>query len=120
MIKFAMHIVNKINPKPAWIKTGDDLAKEFTNHIDIRSQNASRVVIVFDTYCDVCLKSATRDDHTIGKQNMRKVPGCVKIESETKIEKISMSKILATNQTKWSLFDNIISRRYNCKQSRGS
>ena len=55
----AMHIVNKINPKPAWIKTGDDLAKEFRNHIDIRSQNASAVVIVFDTYHDVSLKSAT-------------------------------------------------------------
>ena len=63
----AMHIVNKINPKPAWIKTGDDLAKVFTNHIDIRSQNASTVVIVFDTYRDLALKPATRDNRTIGK-----------------------------------------------------
>ena len=98
-----MHIVNKINPKPAWIKIGDDLAKEFTNHINIRSQNSSTVVIVFDTYRDLSLKSATRDDRTIGKRNMRKVPRCFKIESETKIEKISMSEILATNQTKRSL-----------------
>ena len=43
-----MHVVNKINQKPAWIKTGDNLTKEFTNHIDIRSQNASTVMIVFD------------------------------------------------------------------------
>ena len=86
MVIDAMHVVNKINPKPAWIKTRDALAKEFTNHIDIRSQNASTVVIVFDTYCDVSLKSATRDDHTIGKIYMRKVPRCFKIESETKIE----------------------------------
>ena len=99
----AVHVVNKINPKPAWINTGDDLAKEFTNHIDIRSQNASTVVIVFDTYRDVSLKSATRDDRPIGKQNLRKVPRCFKIESETKIEKISMSEILAPNQTKRSL-----------------
>ena len=98
-----MYVVNKINPKPAWIKTGDGLAKELTNHIDIRSQNASTVVIVFDTYRDVSLKSATRDDRTIGKQNVRKVPRCFKIESETKSEKISMSEILATNQTKQSL-----------------
>ena len=77
--------------------------KEFTNHIDIRSQNASTVVIVVDTYRDVSLKSTTRDDRPIGIQNMRKVKRCFKIESETKIEKISMSEILATNQTKRSL-----------------
>ena len=46
----AMYVGDKINPKPVWTKTGDDLAKESTNHIDIRSQNASTVVIVFDTY----------------------------------------------------------------------
>ena len=109
----AMHIVNKINPKPVWIKTGDDLAKEFTNHIDIRSQNASTVMIVFDTYRDLSLKSATRDDRTIGKRNMRKVLCCFKIESETKIGKISMSEILATNQTKRSLTHFLMAARRN-------
>ena len=84
----------QINPKPAWIKTGDDLAKKFINHIDIRSQNASTVMIVVDTYRDVPLMSATRNDRPVGKQNMRKVKRCFKIENETKIEKISMSEIL--------------------------
>ena len=29
----AMHVVNQINPKPACVKMGADLAKEFNNRI---------------------------------------------------------------------------------------
>ena len=58
----AMYVVNTITPKPAWIETGEDLAKEFLNRIDERSRNATTVAIDFDTYKDVSLKSVTRDD----------------------------------------------------------
>ena len=34
----AMHIVNTIVLKPAWVTTGDDLAREFATRVDDRSK----------------------------------------------------------------------------------
>ena len=49
----AMHIVNTIVPKPAWITTGDDLAKEFAIHVDDRSQIAYLQWLLFSIHIEI-------------------------------------------------------------------
>ena len=58
----AINVVNTIVPKPSWIETGDDLAKEFLRRVDKRCPGAEVVATAFDTYRDVSLKYTTRKD----------------------------------------------------------
>ena len=98
----AMYLVNTIIPKPSWIATGADLAKEFLKRVDDRSQTCASVGIIFDTYRDVSLKDATRADRAIGKGKKKKLRK-FQINAMTNIKKFSMSEILGTKETKRSL-----------------
>ena len=45
-----MGLVNEINPKPRSIKTGDDLANEFLQKLDLKTQGSTLVITTFDMY----------------------------------------------------------------------
>ena len=46
----AMVIVQKIAPKPSWVKTVEDISKIFLEKVDFVSRKASEIHLVFDTY----------------------------------------------------------------------
>ena len=62
-----MSVVNTIFPKPSWINTGADLANEFLKRIDDRSNGASSIGVIFETFRDISLKDATRTDRKNNK-----------------------------------------------------
>lgn len=94
----AMYVVNQIASKPSWVKTGTDLAREFTNRIDEQSKDAELVIVAFDSYREESMKSATR-----AARKTSKVARHFSIEKETNIEKVTMSEILNNDKTKKSL-----------------
>ena len=53
----AMFVMNQISTKPVWIKTGNDLAKEFCNRVDQQTDGAEVVIIGFEWYSEDSLKA---------------------------------------------------------------
>ena len=53
----AMFVMNQISTKPIWVKSGDDLAKEFCDRVDKQSEGAEMVIVGFEWYLDLSLKS---------------------------------------------------------------
>ena len=94
----AMVIVQKIAPKPSWVKTAEDISKIFLDQVDFASRKASEIHLVFGTYKDGSLKQNTR---TIRKGGQK--PINFRIEDKTNIQKISMTKFLSSERTKQSL-----------------
>ncbi len=48
----AMVIVQKIAPKPSWVKTVEDISKIFLDKVDFSSRKTSEIHLAFDTYKD--------------------------------------------------------------------
>ena len=48
----AMFIMNQITSKPSWVKTGSDLACEFSKRVDQQSENAEIVIVGFESYSE--------------------------------------------------------------------
>ena len=55
-----MSIVNKLNPKPTWVKQAADLAAAFNMSIDTRKNDITVVIVTFDCFLKMSLKQATR------------------------------------------------------------
>ena len=48
-----MSILNKLNPKPPWVKQGVDLAAAFNMSIDTHTHDATAVIVTFHCYRDI-------------------------------------------------------------------
>ena len=100
----SMRVVNEINQKTCIIKTGNDLADEFNRRIDTKSRGAGVVVVAFDLYDSQkpSLKGKTRAKRTGKKSKKFELvpPRDFKIEGETKIDKVSMIELLASEKNK--------------------
>ena len=93
----AMFIMNQITSKPAWVKTGSDLAKEFCNRVDQQSYGADIVIIGFEWYSDESLKAMawkSRSSKDKGKKRNDYV-----IEPDTDLTKRCMKDIIGTTAT---------------------
>ena len=55
-----MSFVNKLNPKPTWVKRAADLAAAFNMPIDTHKNDATVVIVTFDCFIEVSLKQVTR------------------------------------------------------------
>ena len=55
-----MAVLNKLNPKPTWVKQGADLAAAFSMPSDTHTHDATAVIVTFNSYRDISLKKATR------------------------------------------------------------
>ena len=55
-----MSIVNKLNPKPTWVKRAADLTAAFNMPIDTHKNDATVVFVTFDCFIEVLLKQVTR------------------------------------------------------------
>ena len=112
----AMFIMNQITSKPAWVKTGSDLAKEFCNRVDQQSYGADIVIIGFEWYSDESLKSMawkSRSSKDKGKKRNDYV-----IEPDTDLTKRCMKDIIGTTATKRSLTTLLMSAAESHLRSR--
>ena len=55
-----MTVVQKLTPKPGWVKTGNDWANLFLGKIDrmVAESDVHQVRLVFDTYKEKLLKAS--------------------------------------------------------------
>ena len=82
VVIYAMYVVNTIVPKPSWVETGNDLAKEFLTRIDERCKDAKTVAIAFDTYRELSLKITTRADRMGKTKEGKRKNGTSKISDK--------------------------------------
>ena len=98
----AMYLFNQIIPKPSWVTSGADVAKEFCKRIDDKSQSASFVIVAFDTYRERSLKDKTRTKRQEQKKH-KTLPRYYDVQDDTNIKKMSMMQLFAHKMTKTSL-----------------
>ena len=96
----AMFVMNQISTKPIWVKSGDDLAKEFCDRVDKQSEGAEMVIVGFEWYSDLSLKSMAWKSRQKGKKKKR---NDYIIKAETDLTKRCMEDILGTTETKKSV-----------------
>ena len=110
----SMRVVNEINKKTCIMKTGNDLADEFNRRIDTKSRGAGVVVVAFDLYDSQkpSLKGKTRAKRTGKKSKKFELvpPRDFKIEGKTKIDKVSLIELLASEKTKRSLTEFLMNK----------
>ena len=92
----AMYLLNQIIPKPSWVTSGADVAKEFCKRIDDKSKSASFVIVVFDTYRERSLKDKTRTKRQEQKKH-KTLPRYYDVQDDTNIKKMSMPQLFAHN-----------------------
>ena len=93
-----MAILNKLNPKPTWVKKGADLAAAFNTSIDTHTHDATAVIVTFDCYRDILLKQATRTS-----RKSKRAPLSFHISEKSNIHKVAMSELLSSEETKQSI-----------------
>ena len=93
-----MVIVQKLAPKPSWVRTGSDLAKYFLQKIYYLAEHAHEIRLVFDTYNENSLKKATRS-----RRRGDQASTLYRVEDNTNIQHVSMSKFLSNDVTKQNL-----------------
>ena len=59
-----MRLVIEINPKPRSVETGDDLANEFLQKLDLKTQDATLVITAFDMYVSLCHTEREEEEET--------------------------------------------------------
>ena len=84
----AMAIVQKISPKPSWVKTVQDISKIFLDKVDFAARKSSEIHLVFDAY-----KYGSLQQNTRTKRRGDQAATAFRIEDKTNIHKISMTKI---------------------------
>ena len=93
-----MAIINSISIENLKnIKTCEDFANAFINHIIVESQGFSEVRVIFDIYLDISLKSTTRNDRTNDTKIQNEVNDC------TIIKHLKTSNFVPHTQTKKDL-----------------
>ena len=104
-----MTILNKLNPKPTWVKQGPDLAAAFNMSIDTHINDATAVIVTFDCYRKISLKQATRTS-----RKGKRAPRAFLISDKSNIDKVTMFELLFSKETKQSIsakktsFDTIL------------
>ena len=93
-----MAILNKLNPKPTWVKQGADLAADFNMSVEIHANDAAAVFVKFDYYRDISLKKATKTS-----RKGKRVPRVFNISDKSNIDKVAMSELLSSEETKQSI-----------------
>ena len=92
-----MFVMNQISTKPIWVKSGDDLAKEFCDRVDKQNEGAEMVIVGFEWYSDLSLKSMAWKSRQKGKKKKR---NDYIIKAETDLTKDAWRTFLAQQKRK--------------------
>ena len=93
-----MVLLQKMAKKPAKIVTVKDLGECFNDRIMSLKRDYHEIILVFDTYRDDSLKSATRD-----KRRQGRAPIQYHVRDDTNIKHIPISRLLSHEKTKADL-----------------
>lgn len=102
-----MVLVQQMAKKRATIVTVKDLSECFNDRLMSLTRDYDEIILVFDTYRDDSLKSATRDKRRQGRASVQ-----YQVRDGTTIKHIPMSRFLSHDKTKADLTN------YRCKDSR--
>ncbi len=106
-----MVLVQKMTKnKKGTFSTVKDLAQSFNDRLTTLTAGFSEVILVFDTYKPDSLKGKTRDRRRQGK-----APVQYKIEDDTKINHIPLTRFLSDEKTKADLTVYLAEATINCK-----
>src|SRR6218665_3290720 len=93
-----MVLLQQMTKNPASIVTVKDLSECFNNRLMSLTRDYNEIIIVFDTYRDYYLKSATRD-----KRRQGRAPIQYQVRNDTNIKHIPMNRFLFHDKTKADL-----------------
>ena len=105
-----MVLLQKMAKKPATILTVEDLSYCFNDKLMSLTVDYDEIILVFDTYREDSLKSATRD-----KRRQGKAPIQYQVRDDTSIKHIPMSRFLSHDKTKNDLTNYLAAKtlQYN-------
>jgi len=93
-----MVLLQQMAKKPATIVTVKDLSEYFNDRLMSLTRNYDEIILVFDTYRQDSLKSATRD-----KRRQGRAPIQYQVRDDTNIRHIPMNRFLSHDKTKADL-----------------
>jgi len=93
-----MVLVQQMAKQPATIVTVRDLSECFNDRLMSLTRDYDEIILVFDTYRDDSLKSATRDKRRQGRASVQ-----YQVRDDTTIKHIPMSRFLSHDKTKADL-----------------
>jgi len=100
-----MVLVQQMTKKPATIVTVKDLSECFNDRLMFLTPDDDEIILVFDTYEDDSLKSATRDKRKQGRASVQ-----YQVRDETTIKHIPMSRFLSHDKTKTDLTNYLVAK----------
>ena len=100
-----MVILQKMTMKPATIMTVKDLSECFNDRLMFLTRDCDEIILVFETYRDDSLKSATRNKRRLGV-----APIQYQVRDDTNIKHIPMSKFLSHDKMKANLINYIAAK----------
>src|SRR6218665_3357872 len=105
-----MVLLQQMTKKPATIVTVKDLNECFNNRLMSLTRDYDEIILVFDTYRDYSLKSATRD-----KRRQGRPPIQYQVRDDTNIKHIPMNRFLSQDKTKADLTNYLAAKilKYN-------
>ena len=93
-----MVLLQQMTKKPATILTVTDLSEYLNNRLMSLTQDYDEIILVFDTYRDYSLKSATRV-----KRRQGRAPIQYQVRDNTNIKHIPTNRFLSHDKTKADL-----------------
>ena len=108
----AMVLLQKMAKKPATIVTVKHLSECFNDRLMSLTRDYDEIILVFDTYRDDSLKSATRD-----KRRQGRAPIQYQVQDDTNIKHIPMSRFLSHDKTKADLNNYLAAKTLEYKNT---
>ena len=108
----AMVLLQKMAKKPATIVTVKHLSECFNDRLMSLTRDYDEIILVFDTYRDDSLKSATRD-----KRRQGRAPIQYQVRDDTNIKHIPMSRFLLHDKTKADLTNYLAAKTLEYKST---
>src|SRR6218665_411030 len=93
-----MILLQQMTKKPATIVTVKNLSECFNNRLMSLTRDYDEIILVFDTYRDYSLKSATRD-----KRRHRRAPIQYQVRDDTNMKHTQMNRFLSHDKMKADL-----------------
>jgi len=106
-----MVLVQQMAKKPATIVTIKDLSECFNDRQMSLTRDYDEIILVFDTYRDNSLKSATRDKRRQGRASVQ-----YQVRDDTTIKHIPMSRFLSHDKTKTDLTNYFAAKTLRVQQ----
>src|SRR6218665_2233836 len=107
-----MVLLQQMTKKPATIVTVKDLSECFNNRLMSLTRDYDEIILVFDTYRDYSLKSATRDKRRHGR-----APIQYQVRDNTNMKHTPMNRFLSLDKMKADLTNYLAAKIVECNST---